>query len=296
MAIDQDFPRLGFGVGLRRQHYGYVLERMPPVDWFEAISENFMVAGGRPLQVLDGVRTNYPLVLHGVSLSIGSTDPLDRKYLKELAELVRRFEPAWVSDHLCWTGATGRNLHDLLPLPYTDEAVRHAASRIRQVQDLLGRRILIENVSSYLTFKHSTLREWEFVNAVASEADCAILLDVNNIYVSACNHRFDPAEYIRRIAAGRVAQFHIAGHSVMEGGWLLDTHDHPVCDQVWELYELAVARFGAGATLLEWDDHIPEFEVLTATIDEARRRAAAATACAEPEDGTIAGRSPTPAA
>jgi uncharacterized protein (UPF0276 family) len=268
-----DFPSLGFGVGLRRPHYSHIVDSKPAMDWFEVISENFMVDGGRPLEVLEGVRNNYPIVLHGVSLSIGSTDPLDRDYLNKLAALSRRFEPAWISDHLCWTGVGGRNAHDLLPLPHTEEAVRHVASRVRQVQEALGRHILLENVSSYLTFQHSTLSEWEFLTAVADEADCAILLDINNIHVSAFNHRFDAERYLEGVPVERVAQFHLAGYSD-RGTHLLDTHDHPVSEPVWALYEKALRRFGPVATLVEWDDHIPDFATLAEAADEARRRAA----------------------
>ena len=241
------------------------------MDWFEVISENFMVAGGRPLQVLEDVRSHYPIAMHGVSLSIGSTDPLNFKYLKQLSTMVRQFEPAWISDHLCWTGVEGRNLHDLLPLPYTDEAVQHVASRIRQVQELLERTILIENVSSYMEFTCSRLSEWEFLRAVADEANCAILLDINNIFVNAFNHGFDAVRYIDSVPAERVIQFHLAGHSD-HGMYLLDTHDHPIRSEVWALYEYAVGRFGRVPTLIEWDDNIPEFEVLSATADEARSR------------------------
>jgi hypothetical protein len=209
--------------------------------------------------------------MHGVSLSIGSTDPLNPDYLRQLAALARRFEPAWVSDHLCWTGVGGYNLHDLLPLPYTEEAVRHVAGRIRKVQEILERTILIENVSSYMEFTCSRLSEWEFLSAIADEADCAILLDINNIFVNAFNHCFDPVRYIDGIPAERVVQFHLAGHS-NHGNYLLDTHDYPVCPEVWKLYEHAVGRCGCLSTLIEWDDNIPEFEVLTATTDEARRR------------------------
>src|SRR5262252_5342298 len=202
-----DFPSLGFGVGLRRPHYLHILDEHPRMDWFEVISENFMVEGGRPLEVIESVRSHYPIVMHGVSLSIGSVDPLNTSYLKELARAVQRFEPAWISDHLCWTGVGGHNLHDLLPLPYTAEVVRHVARRIREVQDFLERPILLENVSSYLTFRDSTLSEWEFVRAVTEEADCGILLDINNIFVSAFNHRFDPWVYVDAIPVNRVAQF-----------------------------------------------------------------------------------------
>jgi len=251
------------------------------MDWFEAISENFMVAGGRPREVIDTVRGHYPVVMHGVSLSIGSTDPLNRSYLRDLADLARRLEPAWISDHLCWTSVGGRNLHDLLPLPHTEEAVKHVAERIRTVQDFLGRRILIENISSYLTYAESRLTEWDFLAAVAEEADCAILLDINNIYVNAFNHRFDARGYIDAVPAERVVQFHLAGHAD-HGSYLLDTHDYPVRPEVWELYEYAVRRLGVASTLIEWDDNIPEFAVLAAAAAEARERAARATGNREP--------------
>ena len=230
-----------------------------------------MVEGGRPLEVLEGVRTHYPVVMHGVSFRLALADPLNRDYLKTLREAVRRFEPAWVSDHLCWTGVGGRNLHDLLPLPYTEETVRHVAERIRQVQELLERTILIENMSSYMEFHSSRLAEWEFLSAVAEEADCGILLDINNIFVNAFNHRFDPLRYIDSVPAERVMQFHLAGHSD-HGSYLLDTHDHPIRPEVWALYEHAVRRFGRVPTLIEWDDNIPDFEVLAAAAAEARRR------------------------
>jgi uncharacterized protein len=289
-----EFPFLGFGVGLRRQHYSHILATHPRVDWFEVISENFMVAGGRPLEVLDAVRERYPVVMHGVSLSIGSTDPLNRAYLRELKALARRVEPAWISDHLCWTGVGGRNLHDLLPLPYTEEVVRHVAARIRRVQDALERRILIENVSSYLAFTESTMTEWEFLTAVAGEADCAILLDINNIFVSAFNHRIDAAAYIDAVPVERVVQFHLAGHSD-HGTYLLDTHDHPVRDEVWALHERAVRRFGAVSTLIEWDDHIPEFSVLAETAGRARSIDASVRRASTTRDATSAQRDREPA-
>ena len=271
---NDDFPFLGFGVGLRRPHYSYVLENWPVMDWFEVISENFMVAGGRPLEVLERVRECYPIVLHGVSMSLGSTDGLNGSYLRDLARLARRFEPAWVSDHQCWTGVGGHNLHDLIPLPYTEEALRQVVGRTRQVQEILERRSLIEKVPSYLEFTISRMSEWEFPAAVAEEADCGILLDINNIYVGAFNHRFDPLVYIDAIPVNRVAQFHLAGHSE-HGTYLLDTHDHPVCDAVWALYEYAIRRFGKVSTLIEWDDNIPTFPELAATAQQARRRFAA---------------------
>jgi uncharacterized protein (UPF0276 family) len=271
MMNTADFPSLGCGVGLRRCHYTYVLDQHPPVDWLEVITENFMVEGGRPLQVLEEVRKDYPIVLHGVSLSIGSTDPLNIPYLKQLAATARRFEPAWLSDHLCWTSLGGRNLHDLLPLPYTEETVRYVAERIRRVQEMLERTVLIENVSSYLQFRSSRLSEWAFLGAVADEADCAILLDINNIFVNSFNHGFDPVHYIDSVPANRVIQFHLAGHSD-KGTYLLDSHDQPIRAEVWALYEYAVQRFGRLPTLIEWDDNIPEFTVLAAAAAEARKR------------------------
>jgi uncharacterized protein (UPF0276 family) len=271
-----DFPFLGFGVGLRRPHYSHILETNPAVDWFEVVSENFMVRGGRPLQVLQKVRERYPIVLHGVSMSLGSADPLNLQYLAGLRDLARRFEPAWVSDHLCWTGVGGRNLHDLLPLPYTEEALFWVASRIRQVQETLERPILIENVSSYMAFAHSTMTEWDFLSAVAEEADCGILLDINNVYVSAFNHGFDPERYIESVPVERVVQYHLAGHSD-HGLYLLDTHDRPLRTEVWSLYEKAVRRFGKVSALVEWDDNIPEFPTLEATAAEARSRYRSAT-------------------
>jgi uncharacterized protein (UPF0276 family) len=264
------FPRLGCGLGLRTKHYPYVLEHWPEVDWFEVVSENFMVLGGRPLFVLDRVRERYPVVMHGVSLSIGSVDPLNLDYLRELRDLAARVEPAWVSDHLCWTGVGGRNAHDLLPLPYTEEAIDHVVDRIARVQDFLGRPIVIENVSSYLTYCDSVVPEWEFLSEIASRADCYLLLDVNNVHVSAFNHGFDAVEYLDGVPAERVVQFHLAGHSD-RGGFLLDTHDHPVVTPVWNLYAEAVRRFGTVSTLIERDDHIPEFPELAAEAERARQ-------------------------
>lgn len=260
---------LGFGLGLRPQHYDEILSGSPRVDWFEAVSENYLVPGGKPLQMLDRVRERYPVVLHGVSMSIGSTDPLDREYLKQLKALARRIEPAWVSDHLCWTGMGKQNLHDLMPLPYTAEAVRHVAGRVTQVQDILGRRILLENVSSYLTYSSSEMDEWQFLAAIAEEADCHILLDINNIYVSAYNHGFDAETYLERVPAHRVRQFHLAGHDNC-GDYIIDTHDAPVIDAVWDLYAAAVRRFGPVATMIERDDNIPPLAELEAELDHAR--------------------------
>jgi uncharacterized protein (UPF0276 family) len=262
-------PHLGHGIGLRPPHYPRILDGTARADWFEVISENFMIPGGRPLRVLERARAIAPVVLHGVSMNLGGTDPLDERHLDELDTLVRRFEPAWISEHLCW-GAFGRHYaHDLLPLPFTEEALRQVASRIVHVQDRLGRRILIENVSSYVTFTHSTMSEWTFLGAVAEEADCEILLDVNNVYVSAVNHGFSAEEYIAGLPLGRIGQIHLAGHTDA-GTHLIDTHDHPVPAPVWTLYHDAVRRFGPIPTLVEWDDRIPPFEELLAEADRAR--------------------------
>lgn len=263
-------PILGFGLGLRRQHYTTILEEKPKVDWFEVLTENYLVDGGKPLHYLDRIRADYPVVMHGVSLSIGSTDPLNMDYLKKVKMLAERIEPRWVSDHLCWTGVGGLNMHDLLPLPYTEEAVGHVAGRVRQVQDFLGRRILLENVSSYITYTDSTMSEWEFLTAVAEAADCLILLDINNIYVSARNHGFDPLEYLAGVPAARVWQHHLAGH-LDRGDYIIDTHDHPVVDDVWSLYGEAVRRFGPVSTMIERDDHIPPLHELLEELDQARR-------------------------
>ena len=262
-------PYLGFGLGLRTQHYDAVLESQPKVDWFEIISENFMVPGGKPLYYLDRIRAHYPMVMHGVSMSIGSTDPLNRDYLKQLKALIERVEPAWVSDHLCWTGVTHRNMHDLLPLPYTDEAVRHVADRITQVQDFLGRRILIENVSSYVAYRQSEMTEWDFLREVVTRADCLMLFDVNNIYVSGFNHDFDAHDYLNAVPAERVQQIHLAGHRNLDTH-IIDTHDEPVIDPVWDLYREAIARFGPVSTMIERDDNIPPLPELLDELDLAR--------------------------
>ncbi len=262
-------PYLGCGVGLRTAHFPRILDGTARADWFEAISENFMIRGGRPLQVLELARAVAPLALHGVSLSIGSTDPLNDDYLRQLAGLVERFEPAWISDHLCWGSVGGHYAHDLLPLPYTEEAVRQVVRRVARVQERLGRQLLLENVSSYLTYTHSVMPEWEFLTEVASRADCGILLDVNNVFVSARNHGFDPAVYLEAVPVDRVGQIHLAGHSDL-GTHLLDTHDGPVCEAVWDLYRTAVRRFGQVSTLIEWDAHVPDFDVLAAEAERAR--------------------------
>jgi uncharacterized protein (UPF0276 family) len=262
-------PSLGFGLGLRVDHYDAILAERPAVDWFEVLTENYLVPGGKPLDYLMRFRERYPLAMHGVSMSIGSTAPLDRDYLRQLKALAARVEPAWISDHLCWTGVAGRNTHDLLPLPYTEEALAHIVERVRTVQDLLGRRILLENVSSYVAFRDSRLTEWEFLSEIAVRADCLILLDVNNIYVSAVNHEFKALDYLQAIPIDRVQQIHLAGHE-NRGAYLVDTHDHPVPDPVWELYAAAVRRFGAVSTMIERDDHIPPLAELCAELTHAR--------------------------
>ncbi len=262
---------LGHGVGLRRDHYERILTGGPTrIDWFEAISENFMVPGGRALDILRRVRERYPVVLHGVSLSIGSTDPLNEDYLADLDALARRIEPEWISDHLCWTGVGGHNAHDLLPLPYTERALEHLVPRIQRVQERLGRPIALENVSSYVAYRASSMPEWDFLAEVSRRSGCGILLDINNIFVSARNHGFDPLDYLGAIPASSVWQFHLAGHSD-KGAYLLDTHDHPVPDPVWDLYREAVLRCGPVSTLIEWDDRIPPFERLEEESERARR-------------------------
>ena len=265
----RSWPPLGCGVGLRTEHYDVILREWPRVDWFEAISENFLDSGGRPLRVLEMIRDRYPIALHGVSLSIGSTDPINPIYLQRLKTLVQRIQPAIVSDHLCWTGVEGRNLHDLLPLPFTEEAVRHVAGRVQQVQDLLGRRLLLENVSSYVTYRHSTMPEWEFLREVAERSGCGLLLDVNNIYVNAYNHQLDPREFLRQLPGELIGQFHLAGHT-HRGAYLFDTHNRPVIDEVWALYREALERWGPVATLIEWDEDIPPFAQLAEEAQTAR--------------------------
>jgi len=265
----QQQPDLGFGIGLRPGHYAEILEHGTRADWFEAISENFMVPGGRPLAVLERVRRDRPVVLHGVSLSIAGTDPLDASYLRALRALADRFEPAWVSDHLCWTGVNAHNLHDLLPVPWTEEALALVVARVGRVQDALGRRLVLENVSSYLEFTHSTMTEWDFLAEVARRADCEILLDVNNVHVSAFNHGFDARSYVDAMPRERVAQIHLAGHSDL-GTHLLDTHDAPVADGVWELYRHAIRRLGRVATLVEWDGDVPPLAEVEAQALRAR--------------------------
>lgn len=272
-------PSPGFGLGLRPDHYPDFLREPQPVDWLEIISENYMVPGGKPLAMLDAIRADYPMVMHGVSLSIGSDEPFDMDYLAALKALERRVEPLWISDHLCWTGINAHNTHDLLPLPYDAPALDCVVENIGRVQDYLGRRILIENPSSYVTFRSSDRSEWEFLAEMAERADCLLLLDVNNIYVSARNHGFDPEDYLAGLPVDRIQQIHLAGHSDM-GDYVIDTHDADVCDAVWDLYASAIRRFGSVATMIERDDAIPPLADVLAELDRARALAARAL---EPE-------------
>jgi uncharacterized protein (UPF0276 family) len=261
--------RLGYGLGLRPVYYDEILRTRPPVDWFEIISENYLIAGGRPLAMLDRFRADYPIVMHGVSMSLASTDPLDFDYLRQLKALAERIEPAWISDHLAWTGVHGLNLHDLLPVPYTKEALDHVVERISRVQDFLKRRLVVENPSTYVAFHESEMDEWSFVAEMAERADCLLLLDVNNVFVSGFNHGFDAQSYVDNIPVERVMQFHMAGHTD-KGTHRIDTHDEPICDEVWALYERARRRFGNVAVMIERDDNFPPLAELLAELSRIR--------------------------
>jgi hypothetical protein len=260
---------LGFGLGLRKDHYQTILDEKPAVDWFEIISENYKIDGGKPLHFLDRIRADYPIVMHGVSMSIGGSDPLDINYLTQLKKLAERIEPKWVSDHLCWTGNAHVNMHDLLPLPYNEEALRHVVSRISQVQDFLGRKLLIENLSSYLNYTTSDMTEWEFLSEIAKQADCLLLLDVNNVYVSARNHHFEPMDYIKALPTNRIQQIHIAGHRDL-GHCVIDTHDEDVRDEVWGLYQQTAELLGPISTMIERDDDIPPLNELLKELNKAK--------------------------
>ena len=263
-------PFLGVGLGLRPQHYDEILATNPTVDWFEIISENFLACGGKPKYYLAQFMERYPLVMHGVSLSIGSCDPLNYSYLANLKILADYVKPKWISDHLCFTGVNHLNLHDLLPLPYTEEAIKHVVTRIKQVQDYLGRQILLENVSSYLTYCDSQVSEWEFLSAIANEADCLFLLDINNVYVSSYNHGFNPLDYIKNLPWQRIQQIHLAGHSNL-GEYILDTHDAPIINEVWQLYQQAIKLFGPVSTMIERDDNIPPLSDLLSELNQVRQ-------------------------
>jgi uncharacterized protein (UPF0276 family) len=269
-----NFTNLGIGIGLRVPHYAHILSQKPACDWFEIISENYMVDGGRPLEVLDSILEQYRVVQHGVSMYFGSVTPPDRQHLLRLRNLVRRTRTPFVSDHLCWGSVDGNYTHDLLPMPYTFEAVKKTAQRIKAVRDFLEVPICVENVSSYAEFHQSEMTEWQFLSEVVERADCGILLDVNNIYVSSQNHNFNPYDYLDNIPHQRVGQMHIAGHSKFEK-YILDTHDHPVLDPVWKMYAHAIKRCGPTSTLLEWDAHIPSFQEVHREALKARRFLAA---------------------
>ncbi|MET3711670.1 uncharacterized protein (UPF0276 family) [Sphingomonas trueperi] len=272
-------PRLGLGLGLRNVHFDAILSAAPDDLWFEAISENFMDSGGRPRAMLEAVAERHPVVLHGVSMSIGSTDPLDRGYLASLKRLADAIGPAWISDHLCWTGVHGRNTHDLLPLPLTEESLAHVSARVRQVQEVLERPLILENPSSYVRFAQSTISEPDFLRALAAETGCGLLLDVNNVYVSCFNAGTDPFAYLDAFPCDRVVQMHLAGHQDC-GTHVIDTHDRPVRPEVWALFRTAWQRTGGAATLLEWDDHIPSFEDCLAELRKAEQHMEAGSASA----------------
>ena len=253
----------GVGLGLRTPHYSTILEHLPNVPWFEVLIDNYFCDGGQVLHRLEAIGRHYPLTFHSVGMSLGSSDPLNWQYLKRLSQLAERFKPHYISDHLCWSAIDGRYLHDLLPLPYQDSVINHVADRIKQVQDFLGRRLLLENVSSYLTYKNSIMQEWEFLLEITERADCDILLDINNIYVSARNHGFDAEHYLRAVDTDRVKEMHLAGYED-QGSHLLDTHGEAIHPPVWQLYRSAVKQLGSVPTLIEWDNNIPEFSVLQA--------------------------------
>lgn len=276
---------LGLGVGLRTKHYAHILQHQPNVDWFEVISENYMDSRGKPRYVLEQIAERYPIVMHGVSLSIGSTDPLDFDYLDKLKRLAADVDAGWVSDHVCWTGVAGRNAHDLLPIPFSEQTLKHVVERINVVQDVLERPLMLENPSSYVTFADSTMTEWEFLTRMTEETGCGLLLDVNNVYVSSVNHDFDPVEYLHGIPHERVVQFHLAGHTNCRTH-LIDTHDGHVIDPVWELYRLAHQLTGGASTLLEWDARIPEFPVVHQEVLKAKQFMGAELNHVEPVDAS----------
>jgi len=269
MIDDLNAKKLGLGLGLRNQHFNYILENNPKVDWFEIISENFMDSYGRPRHILHQIAEKYPVVMHGVSMSIGSIDPLDFSYLKRLKTLSKEINPVWISDHLCWTGVLTINSHDLLPIPLNEETLKHVCERIRIVQDYLERPLILENPSTYLSFEQSTLKEWEFLSHMAQETNCGLLLDVNNVYVSGFNNDFDPITYIENLPHDRIVQMHLAGHQHC-GDYIIDTHDREVTNHVWELFRIAWQKTGGVATLLEWDGNIPEFDVYYAELQKAK--------------------------
>ena len=258
----------GLGLGLRPEHYQDFLAGSQPLDWLEILSDNYLVPGGKPLYFLDAIRQDYPVAMHGLALNIGSSDALDWEYLSAIKALAQRVQPHIISDHLCWTGVNQHRMHDLLPLPYTEDAIRHVAKRIQDVQDFLGRELVVENLSSYLQAQ-APLKEWEFVRAVAQEAQCGLLVDVNNIFVSSRNHGFDAMDYLKALPADRIRQIHLAGHTY-SGEFCVDTHDQPVCTDVWQLYGQAVKLWGHIPTMIERDDNIPPLQELLDELGQAR--------------------------
>lgn len=264
-----NLPDLGLGIALRTVHYPHILEHWPAVDWFEIITENYTHSQGRPLYILDQIAERYPIVMHGVSMSVGSTDPIDYGFLARIKALAERVNARWVGDHVCWTGVAGVNTHDLLPIPLNEQTLRHVVGRVREIQDYIERPLVLENASSYMTFRDSTMPEQEFIARMADEADCGLLLDVNNVYVTCRNHDLDPLEYLEGVPYDRVVQVHLAGHTD-KGDHCLDTHDGPVIDAVWDLYREAHRRTGGRPTLLEWDDRIPDFQTVHNEVLRAR--------------------------
>jgi uncharacterized protein (UPF0276 family) len=260
MTNKLELPNLGLGLGLRNQHFGHILENSPEVDWFEVISENFMDSHGRPRHILKQIAERYPVVMHGVSMSIGSTDPLNFDYLKSLKTLADEVKPAWISDHLCWTGVLTSNSHDLLPLPLNEESLKHVCARINQVQDYLERPLIVENPSTYAAFKNSTIPEWDFLKLMTEETGCGLLLDVNNVYVSSFNNEFDPVAYIKGLPHDKIVQMHLAGHQNC-GNYIIDTHDREVTNNVWKLFQMTYQLAPEASILLEWDGNIPAFDV-----------------------------------
>lgn len=263
------FPDLGLGVGLRAAHYSHIIGQRPDVGFFEVLTENYLDTGGRPLHIVDQIAERYPIVMHGVSMSVGSTDAIDFDYLRKVRTLADRLRAVWIGDHVCWTGVLGRNTHDLLPLPYTEETLAHVVSRVRTIQDFLERPLVLENPSTYLEFAPNSMPEWEFIARMAEAADCGLLFDVNNVYVSAFNHGFEADAYVDAIPADRVCQYHLAGHT-HKGTHILDTHSDHVVDPVWSLYGRSIHRTGPCATLLEWDADIPAFDVVRDEVLKAK--------------------------
>jgi len=270
MTYRLGLPNLGCGLGLRSEHFEYILENSPEVDWFEVISENFMDSYGRPRHILKQIAEKYPVVMHGVSMSIGSTDPLNFEYLKSLKVLADEVKPAWISDHLCWTGVLTTNSHDLLPLPLNEESLQHVCDRVKQIQDYLERPLIIENPSTYASFKNSTITEWDFLRFMTEETGCGLLLDVNNVYVSSFNNDFNPVTYIEELPHDKIIQMHLAGHQHM-GNYIIDTHDREVTNQVWKLFQLTYQLASEASILLEWDSNIPSFDLCHSELMKSKK-------------------------